>query len=88
MISKKNKKILERLNVIERAFKEREREKWSSAERFEIACRGEKPADFYQVWDKLVRLWAMKDWLKKYADFPRSHMNKIKEWEKELKYFL
>ena len=88
MISKENKKVLERLDEIEGAFKKRERERWSRAERDAVLKRGEQPADFYQVWDRLVKLWAMKDWLGKYSYFPDSYKNKIKEWEKELKYFL
>lgn len=84
----KNRKILERLDEIEKAFKKREREKWSRVERDEVLKRGEQSADFYQIWDKLVRLWAIRVWLGKYEYFPGSYKQQIKEWEKELKYFL
>ena len=85
---KKNKKLLERLDEIEEAFKRRERQKWSKAERDVVLKRGEQSSDFYQIWDKLIRLWAIRDWLKKYEYFPKSHKDKVKEWEEELKYFL
>ena len=88
MISKKNKKILKRLDEIEEAFKRREREKWSKAEIDAVLRRGEQSSDFYYIWEKLMRLWAIRVWLGKYEWFPKSHKDKIKEWEKELKYFL
>lgn len=84
----RNRNTLKRLDEIEEAFKRKEREKWSRAERAEILKRGEQPADFFHVWLELVRLWAMKDWLGKYHYLPKSHKDKIKEWEQTLKYFL
>lgn len=83
-----NKKILEKLDKIEFAFKTRERERWSKSERDEVLKRGEEPADFYQIWSKLIKLWAIKYWIKKYNYLPLSYKRQIEEWEEELNNYL
>ncbi|RLG68588.1 hypothetical protein DRN93_02445 [archaeon] len=80
--------LLRRIHALRHAFKARERVRWSASERREIERRGESEADFFRIVWELSRLESMERYLRRNRFFPASYRFQLRNWERELKYYL
>ena len=70
------------INRVEEKLKQRVRESWSPSEQKDIVLRGEKEADFYQIWFKICKLESMRRWVNNTGKLTRSQREILKEYEK------
>jgi hypothetical protein len=69
---------LGKIDAVEAQLKERERSRWSSAERREVESRGETDVDFFRILYKLQVLERMRAWLERNGSLPRSYQKMLK----------